>query len=66
MNNDSKFSKLLSELEKDKRDQILSVLEFGSQKGLTNPKLSDTDLLVIVKNREDIRRKGPYNCYSWR
>lgn len=48
MNNNTKFHQLLSNLENDEKDKIVSILEFGSKKGLADSKLSDTDLLIIT------------------
>lgn len=52
MSNNVRFKKLLSNLENEEKGKILSILEFGSKKGLADSQLSDTDLLIITKKKK--------------
>jgi hypothetical protein len=53
VNNNTKFQKLLSNLENQEKEKIISILEFGSKKGLVDSEISDTDLLIITKDGLD-------------
>lgn len=48
------FNRFLNVVENSLGSEIISLIVFGSKKGEENPKLSDIDILIILKNKKHL------------